>query len=98
MSEEYQDSIVGEVITLVDDDDQSFDFRVEEVLELNGKRYVVLSALEPDQMEEKMDEDDAIIFRLDTDENGEEVFTYIEDDEEWEAAVDAYNDLIFEEE
>jgi uncharacterized protein YrzB (UPF0473 family) len=95
---EMQDSIASEVITLIDEEDKAIDFNLIDVFELNGQRYAVLQPVDPAEVEDGMDEDDAIIFRLDTDEDGEEIFAYIEDDAEWEAAIDAYNDLLFDEE
>ena len=95
---EMQDSIANEVITLIDEEDKAIDFNLIDVFELNGQRYAVLQPVNLEDVEEGMGEDDAIIFRLDADEEGEEIFAYIEDDEEWEAAIDAYNDMLFGEE
>ncbi len=83
------------IITLVDDNDNPIDFEIIELLEINGKRYAFLLPLNEEETE---DEDEAVIFRVDTEENGDEVFAYIEDDQEWEMVVDAYNELLFDEE
>lgn len=82
------------IITLLDDDDNAIDFEIIEMLEISGKRYAFLLPLNDDSA----DEDEAVIFRIDTGEDGEEIFAYIEDDQEWEMVVDTYNDMLFDEE
>ena len=84
------------IITLLDDDDNPIDFEVIEMLEIEGKRYAVLLPLNDE--EQDSDEDEAVIFRIDEGEDGEEIFAYIEDDAEWEMVVATYNDLLFDEE
>ncbi len=82
------------IITLLDENDNPIDFEVIELLEIEGKRYAFLLPLNE---EETTDEDEAVIFRIDPEENGDEVFAYIENDEEWQMVVDAYNELLFDE-
>ncbi len=84
------------IITLLDDDDNPIDFEIIEMLEIAGKNYAFLLPLNTDN--EDAEEDEAVIFRIDKDENGDEIFAYIEDDAEWEMVVDTYNDMLFEEE
>lgn len=84
------------IITLLDDDDNPIDFEIIEMLEIQGKRYAFLLPLNGE--EDGSDEDEAVIFRIDPGEDGEEIFAYIEDDAEWEMVVDTYNDLLFDEE
>ena len=83
------------IITLIDENDNPVDFEIIELLEIEGKRYAFLLPLNDEQSAE---EDEAVIFRVDTEENGDEIFAYIEDDQEWEMVVDAYNELLFEDE
>lgn len=82
------------IITLLDENDNPIDFEVIELLEIEGKRYAFLLPLNE---EETTEEDEAVIFRIDPEENGDEVFAYIENDEEWQMVVDAYNELLFDE-
>ncbi|MBQ2887948.1 MAG: DUF1292 domain-containing protein [Firmicutes bacterium] len=92
-----QNELINEnIITLLDDNDNPIDFEIIEMLEIEGKRYAFLLPLNDE--EEVTEEDEAVIFRIDTGDDGEEIFAYIEDDEEWEMVVDAYNDMLFEEE
>ncbi len=92
-----QNELINEnIITLLDDNDNPIDFEIIEMLEIEGKRYAFLLPLNDE--EEVTEEDEAVIFRIDTGDDGEEIFAYIEDDEEWEMVVDTYNDMLFEEE
>ncbi len=53
--------------------------------------------LNDENADTEADEDEAVIFRIDPSEDGEEIFAYIEDDAEWEMVVDTYNDMLFDE-
>lgn len=84
------------IITLLDDDDNPIDFEIIEMLEISGKNYAFLLPLNTD--DEAAEEDEAVIFRIDKSDDGDEIFAYIEDDAEWEMVVDTYNDMLFDEE
>lgn len=84
------------IITLLDDDDNPIDFEIIEMLEISGKSYAFLLPLNSE--DENADEDEAVIFRIDKSDDGDEIFAYIEDDAEWEMVVDTYNDMLFDEE
>ena len=86
------------IITLLDDNDEAIDFEIIEMLEIAGKRYAFLLPLNDENADAEAEEDEAVIFRIDTNEDGEEIFAYIEDDQEWEMVVDTYNDMLFEDE
>ena len=76
-----QNELINEnIITLLDDNDNPIDFEIIEMLEISGKRYAFLLPLNDE--EEVTEEDEAVIFRIDTGDDGEEIFAYIEDDEE----------------
>ena len=94
-----QNELINEnIITLLDDNDEAIDFEIIEVLEIAGKRYAFLLPLNDENADAEAEEDEAVIFRIDTNEDGEEIFAYIEDDQEWEMVVDTYNDMLFEDE
>ncbi len=96
MADNMNEELVTEnIITLLDEDDNEMEFEIIDVLELEGKRYAFL--LPMDDAAKEMEEEEAVIFRLDTDEDGEEVFAYIEDDAEWDMVVNTYNEMLFEE-
>lgn len=84
------------IITLLDDDDNPIDFEIIEMLEISGKHYAFLLPLNDES--DAADDDEAVIFRIDKTDDGDEIFAYIEDDAEWEMVVDTYNDMLFEEE
>ena len=79
-----QNELINEnIITLLDDNDEAIDFEIIEMLEIAGKRYAFLLPLNDENADEEAEEDEAVIFRIDTNEDGEEIFAYIEDDQEW---------------
>lgn len=89
------ENVVNDIITLIDEEDNALDFKLVDVMELNNQRYAVLQPCGPNPEGLELGEDEAIIFRLDKDENGEETFSYIEDDKEWDLVVNTYNDMLF---
>ena len=93
-----QESIVNDIITLIDEDDNNIDFRLVDVMELDGQKYAVMQPCDYKIAGGDLAEDEAVILRLDKNEDGEEVFAYIEDDAEWDLVVSTYNDMIFGEE
>ena len=94
-----QNELINEnIITLLDDNDEAIDFEIIEMLEIAGKRYAFLLPLNDENADAEAEEDEAVIFRIDTNEDGEEIFAYIEEDQEWEMVVDTYNDMLFEDE
>ena len=72
-----------EVIVLTDEEGNEYEFEVVQVLEVEGKKYAVLFPLN----DENIDEDEAIIMRIETGEDGEDIIVDIEDDTEWEKVV-----------
>ena len=88
--------MANDMVTLIDEDGKELNFELLDALEIEGKRYVVLQPLDPEATEGAVEEDEAIILRLETDENGEEIFANIEDDAEWDMVVNTYNDMLFE--
>lgn len=98
MGEEYRDD--SDVIVLTDDEGNDHEFELLEILEVNDREYAVLAPLDGEGPAEDEDvgEDEAIILRVETDENGERVFSDIEDDEEWEAVAEAWESSLEEEE
>lgn len=79
-----------EVITLTDEDGEDHDFVFLDVIQVDEKEYAVLMPADGDGDE---DEDDAVILRMETDENGESALVAIEDDDEWQKVLDAWEQL-----
>ncbi len=73
-------------------------FAVIEIIEVEGQEYAIMAPLDTAENEDG-EEDEAVIFRLEIDEEtGEELLAEIENDEEWEKVADAYMALEEEEE
>ena len=87
--EKMMEEELDNVLILVDEEDQEHPFEVIDMVEVDGNQYAVLAPLE-----EGTEEDEAIILKIVTDENGEEMLYDIEDDEEWEKVVDIWNDSL----
>lgn len=81
-----------EIIVLTDEEGTEYEFQIIDVLEVDGSRYAVLFPLD-----EEAEDDEALIMRLDTDENGEDILVDIEDDEEWEKVVAEWERILEEE-
>lgn len=78
------------IVELVDEDGKALKFQHLMTLEYEGKNYVVLAAAE------EMDDigmDEALVLRIDTDEEGEDVYASITDDEELEAVFNRYLEI-----
>ncbi len=87
------ESIDSEVIVLEDDDGIEHNFVLGEVLSVNEKQYAVLLPIDDD-------DEEGVIFRIEDDPDaseGELHLCDIEDDNEWQTVVDAYNASIDEE-
>ncbi|WDL97473.1 DUF1292 domain-containing protein [Alicyclobacillus sp. ALC3] len=80
-----------EVIVLEDEDGTEHSFVLGEVLTVEGRDYAVLLPIEEDLEE-------GVIFRIDGEDGNEMVLADIESDEEWQKVVDAYNEMLDEEE
>jgi hypothetical protein len=74
---------LDEIVTLIYDDGEQETFTVEEILEVDGKTYVVLVPEEMDTEALNDMEVDAFIFKVEEKEDGEEVLVEL-DDEEYE--------------
>ncbi|ABB15507.1 MULTISPECIES: DUF1292 domain-containing protein [Carboxydothermus] len=87
---------VGEVITLVDEEQNEFEFAVIDLLEVEGKKYAILVPAVEEDEEELEDEEEAVILRLEMDEDGNEILVDLED-EEWEMVADAWTEKMEDE-
>ena len=84
MNEEYGANIVS----LTDEEGVEHEFEHLDTLELNDKLYLAfVEAGIPDDSEEPVE---LIILRADTDENGEEILSSIDDEQELQAVYEAF--------
>lgn len=87
------------LVTLTDDEGREHDFAVIDVLELDEGRYAIMlpvfdSGEEGDEIEVDFEED-AYIFRVELDEkSGEELFSEVEDKEEWSKVALAWEEMV----
>lgn len=82
------------LITLVDEEGEEHRFNLLNVVELDGAKYAVMV---PEEEVANEDEEEAVIFRIETDEDGEEVLVDIEDDEEFAKVCDYLDEVMYEE-
>jgi uncharacterized protein YrzB (UPF0473 family) len=82
-------------ITLVDEDGHEHRFNLLNVLEVDGLKYAVML---PEVPQDEEEDEEAVIFRIDTDEAGEEVLVDIEDDQEFAKVCEVLEDMYQEDE
>ncbi len=83
------------VLTFFDEDNNEIELEIVDSFELSGKKYVALAT--PEDIENENDESEVFIMRIETEGDGEDVFTYIEDEDELDAAFDMFKDRCSEE-
>lgn len=83
-------------ITLTDEEGHEHVFELIDTLEVEGKEYAVVVPAGEEQ--DEFAEEEALIFRVEEDENGDSVFTEIEDDEEWDNVCQAWENMADEDE
>jgi len=74
-----------EVFTLTDEEGNESDFELIGTMEIDGAMYVALIPVEGEQ-------DEYVILKLVVDEDGEEALVTIDDDDEFDRAMDAFED------
>lgn len=88
-----QDPFEEEIFTLTDEDGSESEFRLLASHELDGITYLALEPLEDNENGEY------VILRLDYDEAAdEETLVTIDDDDEFDAVADIFDDMLFESE
>lgn len=74
------------IITLLDENGAETEFEIIATLELNEDEYAVLLPMDGT--------DEAVIFKIIDENDGESVLEYVSDDEEFEAVAAAYEELV----
>ncbi len=82
-----------EIVVLIDEDNVEIEFEIIEIFELNDQNYAFLFPVDDE-------DDEAVIMKIVVDVDGEDILVDIEDDEEWNSVVAAWEDIVeeFEEE
>jgi uncharacterized protein YrzB (UPF0473 family) len=86
-----------DIILLYDEDCNETEFEVVATLELDENEYAILLPRDDARDPDAEEVEEAYILRIEQDENGEDVLVGIEDEEELNAVIDAYEELIKEE-
>ncbi len=89
MTEEYNPDIV----TLTDDEGKEYTFEVLDAIEDDENRYLALLPVYEDPQKILDDSGELVIVKVE-EEDGEEYFSEIEDDEEYEMVADAFIDRL----
>ena len=77
-------------ITLVDEEGHEHRFNLLNIVEVDEAKYAVMV---PEDQEKEEDQEEAVIFRIESDEEGEEVLVDIEDDDEFAKVCEALDEL-----
>ncbi|HHX73562.1 MAG TPA: DUF1292 domain-containing protein [Firmicutes bacterium] len=92
--------LFDDVVTLVDEEGAEHDFIFLDIIMVNDNEYAIM--IPSEAMAEANGADDgeqeAVIFRIDEDENGEQSLVVVEDDAEWEAVAQAWEEQVMAEE
>ncbi|MGE5598264.1 MAG: DUF1292 domain-containing protein [Bacteroidota bacterium] len=82
-----------DLVTLVDEEGHEHQFTLVDVVELDDRRYALMVPAGEEEEVGEDEEEEAFVFRLETDENGEEVLVDIDDDEEFERVCAAFDEI-----
>ncbi len=83
------------ILTFYDENDEAIELEIVDSFELSEKKYVALAT--PEDAENEDDESEVFIMRIESESSGEDIFVYIEDEDELDAAFDMFKDRCREE-
>ena len=83
-----------EIITIKGEDGEEFELEIYDFYEIEGKKYAILLPVSEEEMEdeetqeqgqeqEQLTDEEAYLFRIEKDENDEDVLVIVEDEEEF---------------
>ena len=79
-----------DIVELIDEDGKEVSFEHLMTLEHKGNTYVCLAPVEPD---DEIGEDELVILRIDTDEDGNDAYVTIDDEEELDDVFEKYLEI-----
>lgn len=82
-----------DIITLSDDEGKEYTFEVLDAIETDDARYLAMLPMYEDPQKLLDDSGELVIVKVE-EENGEEYFSEIEDDDEYETIADAFIDRL----
>ena len=91
LDEDFGDELSDDIVTLVTEEGEEIDFFVAAVIEYDGKPYGIL---QPTELMEGMEEDEAFVFEVVENEDGEQGFDLITDDEIIDEVFKKYEAMI----
>ena len=83
------------ILTFYDENNEAIELEIVDSFELDGKKYAALAT--PEDIENENDESEVFIMRLESESSGEDIFVYIEDEDELDAAFNMFKDRCSEE-
>lgn len=86
-----------DIILLYDEEGNETEFEVVATLELDDNEYAILLPRDDERDPDADEEEEAYILRIEQDDDGEDVLVGIEDEEELNAVIEAYEELVKEE-
>lgn len=93
MSEEFMEDDLP-LLVLVDEDGIEHLFELLAELEIESDKYRVLIPLDEEDEEYEEEEGEVVILKVVIDKEGNELLSDIDDEEEWEMVVDAWQELV----
>jgi putative Holliday junction resolvase len=88
---ELDEEELVDCVLLTDDEGVEHEFVHLDTLEVDGGTYFVLLPVDEDEEDEDDEDIEAIILKLERNEDGEEILVDIDDDEEWDKVSDAWD-------
>ena len=76
------------VVVLVDNEGKESEFKYLDTVEMDDKEYVVLLPIEQDEKDD--DTEEVLILRVDHNENGEDIFSSVDNDEELNSVFEKF--------
>lgn len=83
------------VLTFYDDNDNEIELEIVDSFEIDDKKYVALAT--PEDIEGESEESEVYIMRIESESSGEDIFVYIEDENELNTAFDMFKNRCGEE-
>jgi uncharacterized protein YrzB (UPF0473 family) len=85
-----------DIILLYDEDGNESEFEVVATLEVEENEYAILLPRDDSRDPEAEEVDEAYVLRIEQDENGEDILTGIDDENELNMVIEAYEELVRE--
>jgi len=93
MTEHNEDMEMDNIITLIDENGEELEFEIIDMIQVDEAEYAILLPRTKDGASEE-----AIILKVEIDEDGEEVLIEIDSDDEWEMVAGIWQEMLDESE